>query len=484
MLHRFWLIRAAAAGAVLVLVTLAGAAARAGERIALVVGNSNYAHTAPLANPGNDARVMAGALEGAGFEVTTLLDADLGGMKQALLRFGRRLRGDGVEAGLFYYAGHGVQVDGENYLVPVSAAITSEDEIDLEAVNVNSFLRVMNSSNASINIVILDACRNNPFAASARSAARGLAPVDAPRGTLIAYATAPGDVALDGSGANSPYTKALAGAISAGGGRTIEAVFKAARSEVLAATQERQVPWETSSITGDFYFHTRPAAAQTGSAPAALPADSISQKYRLAERINTRAAWQAFVEAHREQPENFYVILALEALAGLDAPVPQPQRHLPLPATPAYSCHRGRFGTVGGELCVSSHLAPQGRNAYSGAMLSDGSASTAWVEGRADDGEGEVLRFAFPGPQQVSRVLIANGYGKSRDIFLKNSRVRSMTVQTSAGFRGEVELQDRDGLQELSLPPLGQVTWITFTLTGVYHGTRYRDTAISEIQFR
>ncbi|MDC0657194.1 caspase family protein [Leisingera sp. SS27] len=484
MLYRIWLFRAAAAGVVLALLALATAPARAGERIALVVGNSNYAHTAPLANPGNDARVMAAALEGAGFEVTTLLDADLGGMKQALLRFGRRLRGEGVEAGLFYYAGHGVQVEGENYLVPVSAAIASEDEIDLEAVNVNSFLRVMNSSNASINIVILDACRNNPFAGSTRSAARGLAPVDAPRGTLIAYATAPGDVALDGSGANSPYTRALAGAISAGGGRTIEAVFKAARSEVLAVTQERQVPWETSSITGDFYFHSRPAAAAQPAAVAAAPVEDIARKYQLAERIGTRAAWQAFVDAHRDRPEDFYVLLALEALAGLQAPAPQPPRHLPLPATPAYACNRGRFGAVPAELCVSSHLAPQGRNAYSGAMLSDGSARTAWVEGRADDGEGEVLRFAFDAPQQVSRVLVANGYGKSRDIFLKNGRVRSLIVETSAGVRQEVVLEDRDGLQELRLPPLGEVTWITLTLSGVYYGTRYRDTAISEVQFR
>ena len=171
------------------------AAASAGQRVALVVGNSDYANAPSLSNPKNDAALMRDTLAEAGFDVTTIIDADQRSLKQALLEFGRALRGDDVEAGLFYYAGHGVQVAGENYLVPVNAAITSEDEIELEAINVNSFLRVMNSSDARVNIVILDACRDNPFKAASRSMSRGLAPVDAPKGTYIAYATAPGAVA-------------------------------------------------------------------------------------------------------------------------------------------------------------------------------------------------------------------------------------------------------------------------------------------------
>ncbi|MCB1958692.1 MAG: caspase family protein, partial [Rhodocyclaceae bacterium] len=186
--------------------------------------------------------------------VTRLTDADQTTMKRALLEFGRALRAGDVDAGLFFYAGHGVQVKGENYLVPVNARIDSEDEIDLEGINVNDFLQVMNSANSKINIVILDACRNNPFARSFRAVSRGLAPVDAPKGTLIAYATAPGDVALDGTGNNSPYTLALTQAIRQGQGATVESVFKATRRDVLAATGDRQVPWETSSVTGDFYF--------------------------------------------------------------------------------------------------------------------------------------------------------------------------------------------------------------------------------------
>ena len=232
-----------------------GGFAQAGKRVALVIGNSEYQNTSPLKNPVNDANLMTSSLRGSGFEVTKILNADFKTMKRAMLDFGRDLR-NSPEAGLFYYAGHGVQVRGENYLIPVNAQISDEDEVDLEAININSFLRVMNSSSSAINIVVLDACRNNPFARSFRSVSRGLAPVDAPKGTYIAYATAPGDVAADGKGDNSPYSVALAKAIKQGG-ITIEQVFKQARKSVLETTDAKQVPWETSSITGNFFFRER-----------------------------------------------------------------------------------------------------------------------------------------------------------------------------------------------------------------------------------
>jgi len=175
-------------------------------------------------------------------------------MKRAMLSFGRSLRKNAT-TGLFYYAGHGVQVRGKNYLIPVNASISAEDEIDLEGIDVNDFLRVMNDSKSRVNIVVLDACRNNPFARSFRSSGGGgLAPVQAPKGTFIAYATAPGQVALDGENSeNSPYTEALSRAISEPG-LSLETVFKRTRSKVLEVTGEQQVPWETSSITGEFYF--------------------------------------------------------------------------------------------------------------------------------------------------------------------------------------------------------------------------------------
>lgn len=229
--------------------------ARAQSRLALVIGNSSY-DTAPLPNPVKDAALMTKTLKQAGFKVTTIINANQKTMKRALIAFGRNLRkSDAV--GLFYYAGHGVQVKGENYLIPVGIDIQDETEVEIEAINVNAFLATMERSSSAINIVILDACRNNPFTRSFRSLARGLAEVSAPRGSYIAYATAPGQVAYDGDFENSPYTFALAKAIATPN-LTIEQVFKQARSEVLKLTKDRQTPWENSSIIGDFYFNRHP----------------------------------------------------------------------------------------------------------------------------------------------------------------------------------------------------------------------------------
>src|SRR5262249_46212336 len=239
-----------------------------GGRIALVIGNSDYTAVSRLPNPKNDAALMAKTLRSVGFDVTEIVDADQRTMKQAMLDFGRKLR-DGVDASLFFYSGHGVQARGENYLIPVDAAIKNEGELDLQAVEVNAFLRVMEGSSSKVNIVILDACRNNPFASSFRSAGRGLAMVDAPRGTYIAYSTSPDDVAADGTGDNSPYTQALAQAIVKPGGK-LEDTFKEARRLLLAATDDKQLPWETTSITGDFYFVAAPAK------PAAPPASPVA----------------------------------------------------------------------------------------------------------------------------------------------------------------------------------------------------------------
>lgn len=225
--------------------------AHAENRIALVIGNATY-DDAPLANPKNDAELMTATLQRVGFEVTTLIDADQRAMKRAMIAFGRKLRGSD-DVGLFYYAGHGMQVDGENFLIPVDAVIGDELEVPIEGVSINEFLRTMQRASSRINIVILDACRNNPFARSFRSATRGLARVDAPSGTYVAYATSPGAVAYDGNTGNSPYTTALSHAITQPG-VPIEQVFKTARRAVLTATKDQQVPWETSSITGQFYF--------------------------------------------------------------------------------------------------------------------------------------------------------------------------------------------------------------------------------------
>ena len=226
-------------------------------RIALVIGNSKYSFS-PLKNPANDARMIAGALRAVGFEVIEKIDASRRDMRRSMIRFGRRLGKGGV--GLFYYAGHGIQISGDNYLIPVDAEIEAEDHVEVEGVSLNQVLARMGGARNRLNIVILDACRNNPFKRSFRSASRGLAQTLAPAGTYIAYATAPGDVAEDGAGNNSRYTLSLAKAIKEPGLK-IEDAFKRVRSGVYKATEGRQVPWTSSSITGDFYFTPKPKAA-------------------------------------------------------------------------------------------------------------------------------------------------------------------------------------------------------------------------------
>ena len=229
-------------------------------RHALVIGNNAYTN-GPLRNPVNDARAMAKALGEAGFNVVLVENGTQLGMQRAIRNFGNQIAKGGI--GLFYYAGHGLQVKGRNYLVPVNAEIGLEDEIEFTTVDVNLVLAKMDSAKNSLNIVILDACRNNPFARGWRSAASGLAQMDAPTGTFIAFATAPGSVAADGSGENGVYTKHLLAEMPRTG-VPIELMFKQVRNGVMTETNGRQIPWESSSLRGEFAF--RPGA------PTASPA--------------------------------------------------------------------------------------------------------------------------------------------------------------------------------------------------------------------
>lgn len=251
------------------------APALAEPRLALVIGNSKYgAEIGNLPNPANDAALMAATLGKLGFKVTKLIDGDQKEMKRAIADFGSALIAAGPDAaGLFFYAGHGLQIDGENYLIPLGAAIEKEADAELEGVPANWVLKQMEFAGNRINIIVLDACRNNPLARGMRSATRGLARMDAPKGSFIAYSTAPGETAADGDAKNSPYTQALAKAMLKPG-VAIEETFRNARVDVLNATGEKQVPWESSSLTGAFYFQTG-AAASTTSAPAA-PAQTPS----------------------------------------------------------------------------------------------------------------------------------------------------------------------------------------------------------------
>lgn len=224
------------------------------KRLALVIGNSNYQYGGSLPNPVNDANAIAQALQSMGFEVLKYQDLTQKDMKMAINAFGQKLKG--YEVGLFYYAGHGIQSKGMNYMIPIEADLQTEAQIEFDCVAADRVLAYMDVAQIKVNVIIMDACRNNPFERSWNRSANGngLAIMNAPTGTLIAYATAPGRVASDGSGSNGLYTSALLNYLK-DPKLTIEQVFKKVRTEVTEKSQGAQVPWETTSLTGDdFYF--------------------------------------------------------------------------------------------------------------------------------------------------------------------------------------------------------------------------------------
>ncbi|MEM6931228.1 MAG: caspase family protein, partial [Myxococcota bacterium] len=221
------------------------------DRVALVVGNAAY-EQGPLRNPARDAQGIAARLESLGFSTETVLDADRRGLSSAIRKFGERLSAGGT--GLFFYAGHGLETQGVNFMVPVDAAIASDADIEVEGVQVDRVLAEMRGARNRLNIVILDACRNNPYASQFRSmSGGGLGIMDPPQGTLIAFATRPHQVASDGEGENGLYTAALLQNMGRPG-LSLEDTFKAVRATVSQATGGAQVPQEYTSLTGHFYF--------------------------------------------------------------------------------------------------------------------------------------------------------------------------------------------------------------------------------------
>lgn len=222
----------------------------AGGRVALVIGNAAY-RTGPLPNPANDAEAMAGALQKCGFTTILKTDADLEAMTGALDEFYEKTRR--AEVALFFYAGHAVQVQGENYLLPVTADLKAEKDVQFRCMAAGLVLGRMEDAGAKVKLVFLDACRDNPLARSFRSASSGLAQMNAASGTLIAYATAPGQKAADGDGRNSPFTASLVRHMLTPG-IEVGPMMKKVRGEVVEVTSSGQVPWVSESLLGDFYF--------------------------------------------------------------------------------------------------------------------------------------------------------------------------------------------------------------------------------------
>ncbi|MFM2083338.1 MAG: hypothetical protein RLY95_156, partial [Pseudomonadota bacterium] len=235
------------------------------SRLALLIGNATY-KSSPLQNPVNDVRLMEKALTEAGFTIIKAENATRREMQRMVRDFGERLKQSGG-VGLFYFAGHGVQVKGANYLVPVDADIRTEDEVAFDSIDAQSVLEKMETAKNRINLLILDACRDNPFAKGSRSGSTGLATMSAPSGSLVAYSTSPGSVASDGAGNNGLYTQHLA-AVMRMPDMPIEEVFKRVRANVRKDSANQQTPWENTALEGNFYFKKSPAPVVAAISPA------------------------------------------------------------------------------------------------------------------------------------------------------------------------------------------------------------------------
>ena len=289
-------------------------------RLALLIGNSAYRES-PLRNPVNDVRAMAQRFKDLGFTVLVHENATKRTMEAAIIEFGRRLAEGGV--GAFYYAGHGLQVRGRNYLVPVDAEIEDEASTRVAAVDVELLLEQMAEAKNRVNMVILDACRNNPFERRMRGASRGLAAVDAARGTLVAYATAPGSVAADGDGKNGLYTEELLEALREPGLK-IEEVFKRVRINVARRSKGAQTPWESSSLTGDLVVNvtvnvtTAAVSAPTASVSAPALAPDREGLFWMSIKDGTDpAAFEAYL---KQYPQGTFAALARQRLASVSQP--------------------------------------------------------------------------------------------------------------------------------------------------------------------
>ncbi len=279
------------------------------QRVALVIGNSNYQSVAPLPNPDNDAQSMAQFLNSAGFEVVEATDLTQNDMIKVVQDFSSRVAAHGPNTvAMIYYAGHGVQLAGENYLVPVDARISSPADLANNSVRLVDVMATLEAIPSRMRIVVLDACRNNPFP-TINDAGRGLAIVDAPNGSIVGYSTAPGSEALDGAGGHSPYTSAFL-QLAREPNLPIEQLFKRIRLEVNHSTDGQQTPWESSSLTSEFYFFGDTAVAATRlpahgpivQTASNLPGRSVRQAYDYVLAEGSPEYYQEFITLFPHDP--------------------------------------------------------------------------------------------------------------------------------------------------------------------------------------
>src|SRR5689334_19647740 len=279
------------------------------QRVALVIGNAHYKNAPELANPDNDAQAMAQFLNKAGFEVTSAIDLTQNDMIRVVQDFSSKVAARGPNSvAMVYYAGHGVQLAGENYLVPVDANVSTPNDLTSNSLRLVDLMATLESIPSRLRIVLLDACRNNPFP-GVNDAGRGLAIVDAPNGSIVGYSTAPGTEALDGSGEHSPYLASFLERAKEPN-LPIEQLFKRVRLDVAGSTSGKQIPWESSSLTSDFYFFGDTAVAATRApnrgpvvaAASNLPSRSVQQAYDFVLSEGQPQYYEQFIAMYPHDP--------------------------------------------------------------------------------------------------------------------------------------------------------------------------------------
>jgi hypothetical protein len=404
------------------LLALAPVGAWAEKRVALVIGNSAYRNTPPLPNPRNDAAAIADTLQNLGFAVQSGFDLDRAATEQALRAFGNSL-GD-ADVALFYYAGHGLQVDTRNYIVPVDARLAGENDLPFEAVDLTLVLSLM-ERRPHTNLVFLDACRDNPLAqnlarsmGAARSIAvsRGLAVAESGIGTLLVYATQPGNVALDGSGAHSPFTQGLLDYIATPD-IEVRQMLTRVRAEVLQATGGKQVPWDHSSLTGDFFFV--PRGLVVAAPPEAPAADRELAFWESIKDSRDPADFQAYLEQY---PGGTFAALARNRLAALQS------QAMATPTPPAQPPAR-QEGPVASLGLTLAELQPDLRAQYGIPGVLQGLVITAVAQADSDFRPGDVI-------VEVDRVAVTTRDGFDRQV--ADARARQAAAVNLLVNRGGV----------------------------------------------
>ncbi len=460
--------------AAVIMLAAAAAPAVADRRVALVIGNAAYRNMAQLQNPGNDAADDAAALRRLDFDALPATDLDRSAMIDALDRFSRLA--DGADIAVVYYSGHGMQFNGTNYLLPVDARLDSAADVNrFRLIPLDDVLEALGRVRG-IAVLVLDACRNNPvenelkrrLAATSgdrgeAALIRGLKPVPAGNGLLIAYATQANDVASDGVDRHSPFTSAFLKNVETPG-IDLRLMMLRVQDDVDRLTAHRQRPELSISIVGE--FRLRPASSQNDGPPA----------------FNGPAAVQQNDPPPFGKPtNNSQLNNAVAALPPAADPTRDLTGELPKPHAAGETCS-SRSHALGVDLyCASSVLSPQLGNTYGVGHLFDGDRAAAWIEGAPGQGIGEWITVEFDTARLVRSIAIDNGYQKNSDIFYKNSRVSRMTAIFSGGERKTLSLKDQFGQQVFPLDRLVRARWIQLIIDDVYPGSRYQDTAISKV---